>query len=110
MIQHVGNRAYKLQLPEGVLIHLVFHISQLKLHIGDKAVPSPDLPFILPDGVLKTGPECVLQVRQIPHHNLPIVQWRVQWQNLPPEEAMWEDADSIKHVFPASSRLLCKRG
>jgi hypothetical protein len=23
---------------------------------------------------------------------------------------MWEDADSIKHVFPASSRLLCKRG
>jgi hypothetical protein len=98
--QRVGNRAYKLQLPEGVLIHPVFHVSQLKLHIGAKAVPSPDLPFVLPDGTIKTGPECVLQVHQIPRHNAPVVQWLIQWQNLSPDEATWEDADSIKHAFP----------
>jgi hypothetical protein len=54
----------------------------------------------MPDGTIKTGPECVLQVRQIPRHNAPVVQWLIQWQNLSPDEATWEDADSIKHVFP----------
>jgi hypothetical protein len=88
MVTHkVGNRAYRLQLPPGVLIHPVFHVSQLKMHIGDKAVPSADLPLVLPDGTIKTGPERVLQVRQIPRHNEPVVQWLVQWQNLSPEEA-----------------------
>jgi hypothetical protein len=78
LITHtVGNRAYQLQLPQGVLIHPVFHVSQLKLHIGDKAVPSPDLPLVLPDGTLKTGPLLVLQVRQIPRNNAAVVQWLV---------------------------------
>jgi hypothetical protein len=98
--QQVGNRAYRLQLPPGVLIHPVFHVSQLKMHIGDKAVPSPDLPLLLPDGTIKTGPDMFIQVRQIPRNNAPVVQWLVQWQNLSPEEATWEDADSIKHAFP----------
>jgi hypothetical protein len=101
LITHkVGNRAYSLQLPPGVLIHPVFHVSQLKLHIGAKAVPSPDLPMVLPDGTIKTGPELVLQVRQIPRNNEAVVQWLVQWQNLAPDDATWEDADAIKHAFP----------
>jgi hypothetical protein len=70
------------------------------MHIGYEAVPSPDLPLLLPDGTIKTGPDMVIQVRQIPRNNAPVVQWLVQWQNLSPEEATWEDADSIKHAFP----------
>jgi hypothetical protein len=96
----VGHRAYRLQLPPGVLIHPVFHVSQLKLHLGTKAVPSADLPLVLPDGTIKTSPEQVLQVRQIPCNNEPVVQWLVQWHNLSPEEATWEDADFIKQTFP----------
>lgn len=44
------------------------------------------------------------ETRQIPRNNLPVVQWLVQWQNLPPDAALWEDAYFIKHTFPA---LLC---
>jgi hypothetical protein len=106
LITHkVGNRAYRLQLPQGVLIHPVFHVSQLKLHIGDKAIPSPDLHLVLPDGTIKTGPLLVLQVRQIPRNNEAVVQWLVQWQNLSPEDATWEDADIIKHAFPDFFKL-----
>jgi hypothetical protein len=34
----VGNRAYKLQLPPGTLLHNVFHVNQLNKHLGANAV------------------------------------------------------------------------
>jgi hypothetical protein len=51
--QMVGKRAYKLQLPEGTLLHNVFHVNQLKKHIGGTAVPSPGLPLVTPQLRLK---------------------------------------------------------
>jgi hypothetical protein len=52
------------------------------------------------DRIFKTGPALVIQVRQIPRNNVAVVQWLVQWDNLSPEEATWEDADFIKESFP----------
>lgn len=52
------------------------------------------------DGSIKMGPAAVLQVRQIPRHNIRVVQWQVQWENLSPTEATWEDADFMKYTFP----------
>jgi len=100
IIQKIGNSAYKLQFPGKVQIHPVFHVSQLKKHIGTKAIPSPNLPMVNADGTIKTGPAAVLQVRQIPRNNAPVVQWQIQWENLSPEDATWEDADFIKYSFP----------
>ncbi|XP_073363301.1 uncharacterized protein [Aegilops tauschii subsp. strangulata] len=100
VIQKVGNSAYKLQLPSSVQIHPVFHVSQLKLHVGDKSIPDPNLPPVNVDGTVKTGPAEVLQVRQVPRHNAPVVQWLIKWINLPVEDATWEDADFIKYTFP----------
>lgn len=101
VLHKVGNVAYHLLLPPGTQIHPVFHISQLKRHIGPTVVPCADLPLVNTDGSIKTAPVLVLQTRQIPHKNLPVVQWLVQWENFPPDEASWEDADFIKHTFPA---------
>lgn len=103
VIQTVGNRAYKLLLPEGVKIHPVFHVSQLKKHVGPTVVPSSDLPLVDANGKIHTAPALVLQVRQIPRNNLPVVQWLIQWEGLSPEEASWEDADFIK-IFSAFFR------
>jgi hypothetical protein len=100
VIQKVGNRAYKLLLPDGVQIYPVFHVSQLKKHVAASAVPSPDLPLITTDGWIKTEPQLVLQTRQIPRNNVAVVQWLVQWAGFTVEEATWEDADFIKKVFP----------
>ena len=55
--------------------------------------------MVTADGTVKTGPAEVLQVSQEPRYNMPVVQWYIQWQNLPPEDATWEDADFIKYTF-----------
>lgn len=100
VMQKVGRVAYKLQLPENMGIHPVFHVSQLKKLCGPSAVPRPDLPLVGEDGRIKTEPLHVLDTRALPRSNVLVTQWLVQWAHLPPENASWEDANFIKGTFP----------
>lgn len=81
VMQRVGKVAYRLQLPEGVGIHPVFHVSQLNKHYGANAVPSPEL--VGDDGKIKTEPQLVLETRALPRNDTLVTQWLVQWVNLP---------------------------
>ena len=96
----VGRVAYKLQLQEASMIHPVFHVSQLKKHLGLNAVPLANLPMVSADGRVKTEPVAVLDRRIIPRGNDVIAQWRIQWLNLTPDEATWEDVPFIQKTFP----------
>jgi hypothetical protein len=60
ILEKVGTLAYKLLLPEGVNIHPVFHVSQLKKHLGGRDVPQAGLPLVGEDGRIKTEPLQVL--------------------------------------------------
>jgi hypothetical protein len=97
----VGETAYKLLLPEGCKLHSTFHVSQLKKHIGNKVVPSPDLPLVDDVGNVKVFPETILQRRAIPRNNEHVAQWLIKWVNLPTTSATWEDATFIQAVFPS---------
>jgi hypothetical protein len=100
----VGTRAYKLQLPEGTKIHNVFHVNQLKRHLGPNVVPNQSLPLVTTSGKLKTFPLAILSRRQIPRsigeYAAAIPQWLIHWENMPEAEATWEDADFIRSTFP----------
>lgn len=78
----------------------MFHVSQLKKHVGTRVVPSQELPLVDIDGNSLAEPVAVLERRVIPRNNEPVVQWLIQWVNLPPEAATWEDANFIARVFP----------
>lgn len=102
ILEKIGRVAYKIQLPSNVGIHPVFHVSHLKKHLGIHAIPSPDLPLVGPDGKIKTEPLSVLETRALPRNGVLVTQWLVvEWENLKPEEATWEDANFMKQVFPA---------
>ena len=45
IIKKIGTVANKLQLPATVVVHPVFHVSQLKKHVGNHLVQS-DLPVL----------------------------------------------------------------
>jgi hypothetical protein len=104
ILQTVGKRAYRLQLPEGTLLHDVFHVNQLKRHIGERAVPNPLLPLVTPSGKLKTMPVAILQRRQVPRsvgdYDVAEPQWLIHWEHMTPDEATWEDAVFIQRTFP----------
>jgi hypothetical protein len=72
------RHTYKLQLPESANIHLVFHVTQLKKHIGPKVVPQA----VTHEGYIKVIPVVVLDTRALPRGDKIITQWRVQWENL----------------------------
>ena len=104
VLKKVGKVAYQLQLPEGTLLHDVFHVNQLKRHLGPAAVPNAILPLLTPAGKIKVAPLAVLEYRQVPRregaYNIPVPQWLIHWENLSPAEATWEDAKYIQATFP----------
>ena len=100
----MGNTSSQLQLPAGTKLHDVFHVNQLKKHLGPNAVPKPNLPLVTPSGKLKQTPLAVLHRRQVPRaagdYDVAVPQWLVHWEEMTPEEATWEDADFMRSTFP----------
>jgi len=101
VLEKIGNTAYKLLLLDGCQLHPAFHVSQLKQHIGPSVIPSPELPLIDDKGNIKVAPMAILERRMIPRNNELVIQWLIQWTNLPKEEATWEDVSFIRKVFPS---------
>ena len=104
VMKKVGKVSYELQLPEGSQIHNVFHVNQLKKHIGPNDVPNATLPLVTPDGKIKIAPKAVLQHRLLDRKKStspPTLQWLIHWENMSPAEATWEDASFIRSTFPS---------
>ncbi len=60
MVRRVGKVAYELDLSPEAHIHLVFHVSQLKLKLGTIAIALPKLPPVNAKGDLQPEPVEVL--------------------------------------------------
>jgi hypothetical protein len=104
VMQRIGQVAYKIQLPSDAKIHDVFHVNQLKKHLGKRAIPNPKLPLVTPDGRVKIAPLAILQRRQVPRnageYDIAVPQWLIHWENMTEVDATWEDAAFITATFP----------
>jgi translation initiation factor IF-1 len=100
IIQKVGNMAYKLQLPEGVHIHYVFHMSLLKKYVGDASDTHTDLPPVSDEGAIILEPEAILDHRWVKQGGKFLAESLVKWKHLLTEEATWEVTESLCHQFP----------
>jgi hypothetical protein len=100
ILAKLGSATYKLSLPSNAEIHPVFHVSQLKKHIGSKAIPQSNLSLITSEGYVKLQPVTVLDTRALPRRDDVVTQWKVQWPHLTEDQAMWEDKLFVKSTFP----------
>ncbi|XP_026458563.1 putative F-box protein At1g47790 [Papaver somniferum] len=96
----IGPVTYKLELPSHSLIHPVFHVSQLKKHIGTQLIPSRTLLVVDLHGDIIMVPERVLQKRTVLIGSKLIRQVLIQWTNSSPGNATWEAVTNIRTRYP----------
>jgi len=63
IIDRCGEVAYKLAIPSSSQIHPVFHVSQLKILVGNVST-TVHLPLVLPD-VFEKLPEKILERKMV---------------------------------------------
>ncbi|KAG7579311.1 Integrase catalytic core [Arabidopsis thaliana x Arabidopsis arenosa] len=98
IIDKCGEVAYKLQLPTSSQIHPVFHVSQLKILVGN--VPTAtQLPSVLQDVFVKE-PEVILERKMVNRQGRAATKVLVKWFNEPVEEATWEFLFDLQKKFP----------
>ena len=79
VLQKIGSVSYKLDLPSKSRIHPVFHVSCLKLKLGQHVTPLPTLPPVDEFGQVLTKPMVVLQKRTKSLRSRVITEVLVQW-------------------------------
>ena len=98
--KRIGIMAYELKLPEGSLIHPVFHVSLLKKKIGDATIVSSRLPVSDKEGRMQIMPIAILDRKLMKKGNRAAIAVLVQWSNLYPKNATWEDLEDLQKQFP----------
>ncbi len=111
-IAREGNLAYKLELPETLRIHDVFHVSLLKPYYDDGRIPPPP-----PSKMIDDEPEWevdrILDHRVIKHNKRTKVRYLLRFLGYGPEHDFWQDdvsncPKSVKKYWdskPAAARL-----
>lgn len=98
ILDRCGEVAYKLELPPSSLIHQVFHVSQLKVLVGN-VQKTRHLPTVLSD-VLVKQPEKILERKMVKRQGRATTQDLVKWANQEEEEATWEFLFDLQKRFP----------
>lgn len=99
IVAKIGKVAYKLQLHPNSQVHPVFHVSQLKKHIGMVPIQS-FMPDINENGLIRIEPIAILDKRLGRKVNHAEVYVLTQWSNTPREKATWELYLNIEKRFP----------
>lgn len=99
IIDRCGSVAYKLELPPSSLIHPVFHISQLKVLVGNVQT-TQHLPTVISDVLIKE-PEAILERKMVKRQDKAATKVLVKWRNLGEEEASWEFLYDLQKKFPS---------
>ena len=100
VIQKVSLVAYKIQLPETMKIHPVFHVSRLKPFESSERFPNRELNS-RPPPVVDTGVEQhylverILDMKTVGRGSSQRRQYLVQWKGYPLYESTWEPESSL---------------
>jgi len=107
--QVISSTAYKLELPNTMKIHLVFHISLLKLYQpspADFERPTPPLAIIIPETDHEEYEvEAILDKRML--RNKP--QYLVKWLGYPLYDATWEPIGNLENAKEAIQKFEAMR-
>ncbi|MFN9965220.1 MAG: hypothetical protein ACK52F_00410, partial [bacterium] len=97
ILEKVNSVAYKLDLPESMPIHNVFHVSLLKKFIPGKMPIPPPVPIEV-DGELEFEVEKILLNREKKTNKVVKKEYYVKWLGYGPEHCTWEPESQLKNA------------
>ena len=101
ILERIGAVAYKLDLPNDTLIHLMFHVTCLKAKLGQSILPLNKLPPMGPLGHITPKPIQILQQRNITtRRHQKGTEVLVQWEGASKADATWEVLLKLQQQFP----------
>ena len=86
----ISQVAYKLQLPDKIRIHNVFHVSCLKQILGQHQIIQTILPMLYDKGRIIWEPEAIIATKETRLHSRKLKEYLIRWNNFPDEDASWE--------------------
>jgi hypothetical protein len=96
IVEKVGPRSYRLQLPKTVKVHPVFHVELFEKHKPDLIpgrTPKP-LPPVIVEGEEEYVVESIIDSRLFRGK----LQYLVHWQNYPISHRTWELAENVENA------------
>ncbi|KAA0067390.1 Retrotransposable element Tf2 [Cucumis melo var. makuwa] len=97
ILERVGTVAYKLDLPSNTSIHPVFHVSQLKKFLGDKAALQPTIQYVNENLEWQAQSEETLGYQKNKAGSWEVL---IHWKELPEHEASWESYEEMHQLYP----------
>ena len=102
ILKCIGSSAYRLALPDGVGIYLVFHVSRLKELLGssDNTVTAETL--VTSEGLSSKPhlPERILDVKTKMLRIKEIKEFKIKWMDKSIKDATWERKNTLTTNFP----------
>jgi hypothetical protein len=92
IVDRVGSHAYKLDLPDSLRIHPVFHVSLLKEYRGNVSSQRP--PPVIVSDIEEFEVQRILEKRQVGRK----AEYLVQWKGYPLHEATWEPKTYLRNA------------
>ena len=102
ILKKIGDVAYRIELPEGIRAHPVFHVSKLKrtLHPLENVVSPKVLVELIEPPTAPHEPEKVLGFRdRRTRHNV-YKEALVKWTDLDEEASTWEQITMLRQKYP----------
>ena len=100
IVKIVNDVAYKLELPETMQVHDVFHVSLLKPYSDDPNVAPPPAPIVV-DGELEYTVERIMRHRDKRYGRTTKREFLVRWLDYGPEHDTWEPESNMSNSTEA---------
>ena len=103
VLKHIGSSIYRLALPDGVQIHLVFHVSHLKELLGSVTIYLQPKLWLRPKNYLLNHMyrKEFMMLKQKKMCNKEIREFKIKWMDKSVKDTTWERENTLRTNFPS---------
>jgi len=96
-LEVISKVAYRLDLPDSLRIHPVFHVSLLRRYVPPDTIPGRSVPNRPPAVSIDDHEEFYVEVILDKHIRHNRTEYLVKWEGYPEYDSTWEPVTNLEH-------------